>query len=1084
MDERSRKVLSNYLEEVRGLPNEQAKTTRFVALAGELFPTTPVTKQLAAGIEKLVRIDTTRGTKRGRIDLYHGNAVIEFERSLRATGDEAKRQLCEYAAGTLQEAGGDARPLICVATDGILWRTYLPRTTVASGRRPKPEDITLEPLRDFPLTEETLKEFWLWLTSFLFRPKRIQPSADQFRTDFGVTSPAFAGAMDNLRRGWDAISATAQARTACDTWRKYLMYTYGQIGEAGATIDSSRRSPASHGTSRAQREPALTADLEALFLKHTYLSSIARFLAWAALSKGAATGSLRQLARDILGGEFFRARRIENLVEDDFFHWLRDPRVEEITAPAWERILLQMGDYDLGHLDQDVLKGVYQELVDPKDRHDLGEYYTPDWLCERMVEELLPKRGFVSVLDPACGSGSFVRAAIAHFLRSNSNEPDSACLQKILDHVVGIDIHPLAVTISRVTYVLALRDILKVSRRQVQIPVFLADSLFLPHEVQQMRLGEVSGYDIRLGGDRAVSIPEKLVVDPELFDPAIAACAEVAIDHAKGRRESPSTLEAYIQKAMPGLTGRPDFPAIMEALWRFTAELSDLIAAGRDSIWAFIVRNSYRPAMLRDRFDVLIGNPPWLSYRYIADPEYQAEVKKRAVEEYKIAPRSQKLMTQMELATVFLVHTLATFGKAGARLGFVMPRGVLTADQHASLRDRSYEAPVRIDRFWDLRDVEPIFRVPSCVIFATRETVPESVTYTLPAVEWHGRLSERDAPWSEAKPRLTVQEKTARVIHLGEHTALSTEEGKESPSKRSPYAARFRQGATIVPRNFYFVRVRDLKPPPDPERLYWAETDPDQAETAKPPYKEVKLKGEVEGRFIFCTVLSKHLLPFVLLEPATVVLPVVIESSDLVVKTSRQIREAGNRAFAKWMVEAERIWTVSRGAKASKQNVYQRLDYGRELTHQLVKARHLVVYNAAGTNLCAAHVDRKELPLPFVAEHKLYWAACRSKDEAFYVSAILNADTVNAEIKPFQSRGLMGERDIEKKVLSLPIPDWDPDIPDHQRLADLGRQASDEARRAVVAATLPAALGRKRAVVRTALKELLAKIDSAVRRLL
>jgi methylase of polypeptide subunit release factors len=79
--------------------------------------------------------------------------------------------------------------------------------------------------------------------------------------------------------------------------------------------------------------------------------------------------------------------------------------------------------------------------------------------------------------------------------------------------------------------------------------------------------------------------------------------------------------------------------------------LSDLIKRKQNSIWAFIVRNSYRPAMLRDRFDFILGNPPWLTYRYIADPDYQAEIKKRAVEDYAIAPTHQKLFTQMELAT-------------------------------------------------------------------------------------------------------------------------------------------------------------------------------------------------------------------------------------------------------------------------------------------------------------------------------------------------------------------------------------------------------------------------------------------------
>jgi len=87
--------------------------------------------------------------------------------------------------------------------------------------------------------------------------------------------------------------------------------------------------------------------------------------------------------------------------------------------------------------------------------------------------------------------------------------------------------------------------------------------------------------------------------------------------------------------------------AMVASLWQFTEELARLIKRRENSIWAFIVKNTYRPAMLRERFDYIVGNPPWLSYRYIADPEYQKEVKKRAVDEYGIAPDTQKLMTQM-----------------------------------------------------------------------------------------------------------------------------------------------------------------------------------------------------------------------------------------------------------------------------------------------------------------------------------------------------------------------------------------------------------------------------------------------------
>src|SRR5947209_2324922 len=90
-----------------------------------MFPGTSAPTAFTAGVEKFVRIDTGTGTKRGRIDAYYGNAVIEFEKSLKATGDEAERQLKEYTAGVWQKEG--RRQLVCVASDGILWKTYRPR---------------------------------------------------------------------------------------------------------------------------------------------------------------------------------------------------------------------------------------------------------------------------------------------------------------------------------------------------------------------------------------------------------------------------------------------------------------------------------------------------------------------------------------------------------------------------------------------------------------------------------------------------------------------------------------------------------------------------------------------------------------------------------------------------------------------------------------------------------------------------------------------------------------------------------------------------------------------------------------------
>ena len=1074
LDERTEAALAGYLKDVRSLPNESAKTHRFATLIGELFPNTTATTDFSAGVEKLIRIDTAAGLKRRRIDSYYGNAVIEFENSLKVTGTEAERQLSEYVSGVWANEGRPPRPLIAIASDGLVWRTYHPHLRPGSKGTPKPEDIELDALRELTVSENTLGDFWIWLTSLLFRPERTYPSAEQFSVDFGPESPAFRDAMEVLGKAWVAVRGISEPRLAFDTWQRYLTVTYGSLPKSPTGVE---------GKEGEERTGRSLSDLETLFLKHTYLANVSHLLIWASISKGKSREALRDVAMEVLSGRFFEARKLANMVENDFFQWVRRPKAEAVLAPIWERIIAQLLTYDLVHLAEDVLKGVYLGLVDPEERHDLGEYYTPDWLCEQIVSELLPGEGWVSVLDPACGSGSFLRAAVSHFLRANPTGSRTARLRAVLSNVVGIDIHPLAVTISRATYVLALGPLLKATRRPIQIPVYMADSLFLPTEVRQLRLGEEPGYEIKFGSQKVI-LPEGLVHAPDLFDAALAACTSVAADHARSQKESLQTLGTYLVRELPGLSDRPDAEAILAALWQFTEALADLVRTRDNSIWAFIVRNSYRPAMLQHRFDVVIGNPPWLSYRYIADPEYQAEVKARAVSEYAIAPTSQKLFTQMELATVFLAHCLTWFGRDGAQIGFVMPRSVLSADQHSNLRTRSYKAPLRLTAYWDLLEVRPLFNVPACVVFARKDAAVGVSSDALPVKEWEGRLKARDVPWRMANEWLRFERKWGRVIYLGRRTALSTGPGRTKPNVPSPYKRRFRQGATIVPRNFYFVRVVNHQGVPEPDRLYWVETDPEQAKDADRRYKDIRLKGQAEGQFLYATALSRHLLPYLMLPPAVIVLPVERSDHELRVRTAENLRRDGYRSFARWMEEAEALWNERRGEKAGKQTIYERLDYQNELTHQSLSDRHLVLFTASGTNVSAAQLDRESLLFPFVVDHKLYWSSCSTKAEADYLTAFLNSEAVNRAIKPFQSMGLMGERDIHKKVLDLPFPAYKPTLSKHRHLARLGAQARARTAALIPEVELPSSLARRRKIVRDHLDALAQEIDGIVRTLL
>jgi len=314
---------------------------------------------------------------------------------------------------------------------------------------------------------------------------------------------------------------------------------------------------------------------------------------------------------------------------------------------------------------------------------------------------------------------------------------------------------------------------------------------------------------------------------------------------------------------------------------------------------------------------------------------------------------------------------------------------------------------------------------------------------------------------------------------------LSTGPGAQSPAKPSAYQAVFKQGATIVPRSFYFIRGEGIKDAPDPATQYWVETDPEQAAEAKKPYDDIHLKGLVEGRFIYTSAISRHVLPYAHLTPANVVLPVVETNGSLTMVTADKMTREGYREFAKWMKNVEKLWADRRGEKSGKQTAYERLDYSGGITAQNLRQRHLVLYNAAGTNVSATYFDRGQHPR-FVVEHKLYWAALANADEAHYLVAILNSETANQAIKPFQSTGLLGERDIEKKLLELPIPTFNQEKPKHRRISELGAKAHEEAVKAIRSGEFPvdSAIARQRRFMRDHLKSELEEIDKLVAALL
>ncbi len=347
-----------FLEAIRTATNEDAKRHLFTVLASTGFGDTAFARELALGSEYQVRFRDAGLVRRGAIDSFYGSLVIEFERDLNATGAHALDQLRWYVAGAWTEDGSTRRDYLAVATDGLHWQILVP-SLIDPSLGVDAENVhlalseTWAPRGDLEFDAAGLRDF---LNRIVFRSDILRPSAMNFARDFGLASPAYLAASRELVVKLAELETNETRQLLQSKWSVTLQDAYGSVD----TDDE-------------------------LFVKHTYLAVLSRLLVWAALEKRAPSAS--ELS-SILNGNYFVGRRISNLVEDDFFRWPDLPSSTD-AGHAWTALASHLLAYDLASVSEDVLKPLYEQLVDPRTRHDLGEYYTPDWLAERMTERLL-----------------------------------------------------------------------------------------------------------------------------------------------------------------------------------------------------------------------------------------------------------------------------------------------------------------------------------------------------------------------------------------------------------------------------------------------------------------------------------------------------------------------------------------------------------------------------------------------------------------------------------------------------------------------------------------------------------------------
>lgn len=1002
-------IIQKYRERLQALNKELTKKELFKDLLHRLYAGSEtverVIDEMTGGAETtILNIPRKDKIRRGSADTLYNKIIIEFENDLKSNLKHAKEQLAGYLLG--QFNSGEGYNFTLIASDFVTWKVFAPDISQLNLLETLQEhELILNEVEStsFTLDETNAEDFYFWIDQFLFKEEKQKATLRRMVEAFGQKSHVFIDCFRELSKQYNEIKKYGEIQVSVEQWRKFLSIAYGSFD---ASDDN--------------------------FLIHTYLSVFAKLIAYSSISSKEFIEEA-ELA-EIMSGKIFEKNNIDRFIENDFFHWVGNPQNFPMLTKVFRVIAQKIATYDFNDIDEDILKGVYQELIDLDTRHALGEYYTPDWLCERIVNEYNFKKTD-KILDPSCGSGSFLVAAIR---RLKELHPDMT-FEEISANIYGIDIHPLSVQIAKTNILILFGKDIRKKQKPIYINVILANSLLAPEGVENLFGGEFS-----LQIDKTqVILSTQILDDNLLFNATIDICDSIA---NQTLHKSPIKKEALVniiknQTENHGFNGN-----ISESFYKLYLAFKEVKEKKRDSIWSFIIKNIYMPYFFSKRFNYIIGNPPWFTYSSIKNEQYQNQLSVIA-ENYFVKPSAVRNFPHLEIAAIFMSYCSSYFLKDNGKLAFVLPRSFFSADQHDNTRSGKAKG-FALTQIWDLNEVSPLFNVPSCVLFAEKSEVKKELPKGgLKGLSLAGRLPSHNCNWEIAQTKLKENPQTYFYIKQGKATAFSTRQQKIE-HKINPYRKLFKQGATIVPRAFYFVQLNQASIDWEAKHTH-LKTSKDIAKEAKAPWKGIKFSGRVETKFVFRTALAKSILPFAVHQPDLVVLPITIDVDEkqqksIAVHTPDEFLDLGQMYVSIWFQDRDNIWNVLKTNKSKNMSGNDRLNFHRGLTQQNLNAPYLVIYTASAKDANAAVVKREDFDREFIVDSKAYVYYTYHINEAYYLAAILNSTLPNLLMKDFQSRGLFGARDVHKKILDVYFPKFSEKNEKHLRLAELGRIAHEK----------------------------------------
>ncbi len=751
-------------------------------------------------------------------------------------------------------------------------------------------------------------------------------------------------------------------------------------------------------------------------------------------------------------------------LNDGFVSWISDSHPGREWASGLHRTV---EEHDWKRRRHDVMQSLYMDFVSPRDRKVFGEYYTPDWLAALIVQEALDEAWCsraiehaeasarmstrlegVGVLDPTCGSGTFLYHAALRILGAPEMDQLSPGQQADITAslVHGIDVHPVAVEIAKTNMMRVLPTTPRAGAGAIQIR--MGDSLMADNQSTSifdvegtMRIVTPKGREISLPMSfvRRVSFAEDMgrVVSAAVDDQSIAPAVLIGLDTAD----------------------RKDLKQARD-------ELAETIDNEGNSVWTWYAVNLAGPHLLSEqKVDRIVANPPWVKLS-----EIQHVPRKRAMEQFGQnlgIYQGGKQAPHTDIAAFFIrrARELYLENPGNNPAIWLVKKSSLRAGQWAAFRELHHDT---LAQSVDLEDLQPFGGgdATRCCLLLEHRPMARTAAPALraemavdDATKQRAARPQPDETFETALKRIRFMPTPKQPVQRP--SAYFTDTGE----------AEFQQGATIVP---HVLTIAEATAPADRRDRVRVTT----RKSSKAPWNIVEPRTiEVPKHWLTDLFSSSTVASFAARSSRKAIIP--LDGDGNLLKED-DITEEG------WLLLND-LYTAHAGAgRNTPPTLLKQLANRQKLTAQLPlrrgRRRNLVLCPKSGDIMRGARTHAGSA----VADDTLYWYQAQTSAEAAYLTILLNANCLQHAFTSAKESGRHFDLHPWRKV---PIPRYDETDPLHREIAGLCTRAEKIAT-ATVDTELKRAPNREQPSLSKAVREALtdsginAEMDHCARQLL